>query len=656
MKTLRLIVLACAGLIFSAHAAEREVHTVIGSPAPEAVLIPKPQKINYSDGYYDFDAVNLIYDSKNQSIRQIATQVEKIFPVSKQTENYIDLQLALVKNKDLGPEGYKLTVGDGKIRIEAEQPAGLFYGTQTLFQLVPQATGYEQDRNSTNETKFFVNLIEIEDAPRFPWRGMMLDVSRHWFTKKEVMRYIDQIAEYKFNRFHWHLTDDQGWRIQIDALPRLTEIGAWRAPRVGGWWGRDPQKEGEAATYGGFYTKADIAEVIEYARQKHITVVPEIDVPGHSLEVLVAYPELACFPETAPTAVNVGNKFYGIDQNTLCVGNPKTMEYMEKIFSEVADMFPSEYIHVGGDEAWKGFWKECPKCQALMKKEKLKDENELQSYFIRQMEQLLKKHGKKLIGWDEIHEGGLAPEATVMSWRGMQGGIDAAKQGHHVIMTPNQHCYLDLYQGEPTAEPPTYSMCRLTDSYNWDPVPEGVDPEMILGGQGNLWAEAVPHFRQAEYMSWPRGWALAEVFWTNPELKNWENFIDRAEYQIMRNQYRKINVAESMYNAIVTTEMDSLENILITLDTEIPWLEVYYSFDDMKPDAWEPQRYTNPLTIPLNASRITIQTYYPKDRLPRKITSEEYNPSLYPAGKVIQLEIAELKKRAKKVERVIGNL
>lgn len=626
-------------------------------------LIPQPLALKTNNLHYQFDAINPIYNVKNKELKEIAEGLAERFRISSTTDEYIDFRMELVKDASLGDEGYRLKVGDDQVQIVAQKPAGIFYGVQTFYQLLGGAPMLSKEQQKEYDPKrqigsHSIEIIEIMDKPRFPWRGLMLDVSRHWFNKDEVKEYIDQMATLKFNRFHWHLTDDQGWRVQIDALPLLTEKGSMRAKRVGDWWTREPQREGEAATYGGFYTKADIAEVLEYARQRHVTVVPEVDVPGHMLAAIVAYPDLACFPDEAPKHVNVGNKFYTIDQNTICIGNPKTMQYMEKIFAELCEMFPSEYIHIGADEAWKGFWQKCPKCQALMAKENLKDVNELQSYFVRQMEKLLKKHGKKLIGWDEIHEGGLAPEATVMSWRGMQGGIDAAHQGHHVIMTPNQHCYLDLYQGEPTVEPNTYSMARLTDSYNWDPVPDGIAAEMILGGQGNLWAESLPTFRHVEYMTWPRGWALSEVFWSDPARKDWTDFVYRVNNWMNRldDVYGEgVNYARSMFNAIVTSEVDSLGNLQVRLGTELPgpFVEVYYTFDNTIPDPYNGYNYntfeSKPIPIPANASRITVQTF-------SRISKSRKKRSKDPAGQIIRLDIDELRSRAKKVDRVIGNL
>lgn len=610
---------------------------IAAARAESITIIPEPNRMEVGSGHYTFTDFGVYYDTKDPRLSEIVEILnEKIEPATgKQFKSVRQsgAELKLVIKNGSEPESYNFVSDARGVTIEASDPAGIFYGVQTLLQLLPAEI---KSQTLAESAVWQIPHVSISDQPRFGWRGLMLDVSRHWFSKEEVMAYIDQLAEYKMNRFHWHLTDDQGWRVQIDALPRLTEVGAWRAFRVGDWWHRDPQQPGEAATYGGFYTKEDIAEVLEYSRRRYVTVIPEIDVPGHSLAALVAYPELSCFQ--APEYVNVGNKFYGIDENSLCVGKPVVMEFMQKVLDEVVEMFPSEYIHIGGDECWKGFWAKCPDCQALKAREGLKDENELQSWFIRQMEKMLQEKGRKIIGWDEIHEGGLAPDATVMSWRGMQGGIDAARQGHHVIMTPNQHAYIDLYQGEPSVEPDTYSMLRLTDSYHFEPVPEGIDPEMILGGQGNLWAESVPRFRHAEYMTWPRGWALAEVFWTDPARKEWDGFIEKVEEHFRRADQADVNYARSMYNAIVSAEIDPEGTVLVTLSSEIP-LTIYYTWDNTFPDR-HGIHYEYPFKIPKDASRLTVTTYRDGKQI----------------GAMIKVPVEEIRKRAVKTERVIGNI
>ncbi len=596
-------------------------------------IIPKPEQVTLTEGSFTIKKTTVIYYNSSELLAVADYLNEKIggamgFNLKKVKKKRNGINLVILKEKDesLGSEGYKLDVAFDNIRITANKANGIFYGIQTLLQMLPPEI---KSKTARPAVEWKIPCAEITDKPRFAWRGLMLDVSRHFFTKEEVKAYIDQLAEYKMNVFHWHLTDDQGWRIEIESLPKLTEKGAWRAERVGDWWQREPRREGEPLTYGGFYTHNDIKEVVQYAKERFVEIVPEIDVPGHSLSTIVAYPEISCTHTVKD--INVGNKFYTVDENSLCVGNEKTFEYLDKIFTEIAGLFPSEYIHVGGDECYKGFWEKCPKCQKRMHDENLHDTKALQSYFIKRMEKMLQAKNKKLIGWDEILEGGLAPNATVMSWRGTKNGIKAAKAGHKVIMTPTKHCYLDLYQGEPSVEPSTYSMSRLSNSYNFEPVPEGVNPELILGGQGNLWSEAVPNFWHAQYMTWPRGWALAEVFWSSKENKNWTDFISRVEKHFKRADFAKINYAKSMYNAIVTPVLENEKELKIELDTELEDLDIYYTFDNTNPYIRSP-RYESPVSVPLNATRIKIVTYRGNK----------------PVGKLITLRIDELEKRAAK--------
>lgn len=600
-------------------------------PVPQTVTIGQDQFLLTSRAAIGFDPTNKQLDGIADFFNQKITPATG-FSLKKKEKG--DIQFILSEDANTGKEGYLLSVSGKGIKITASQPAGIFYGVQSLLQLLPPQI---KSKEAKPDMEWSIPYAEITDSPQFAHRGLMLDVSRHWFTKEEVMEYIDQLAEYKMNVFHWHLTDDQGWRIEIKSLPRLTEVGAFRAPRVGQWWQRERQQPGEEASYGGYYTQEDIKDVVDYAAKRFVRVIPEIDVPGHSLAALVAYPEMACLK--APQTINVGNKFYGEDENSLCAGNEASYEFMEKVLAEVTPLFPDEYVHIGGDECYKGFWDKCPKCRARMKAENLKNTHELQSYFIRRMETILKDKGKKLIGWDEIHEGGLAPEATVMSWRGMSGGILAAQSGHHVIMTPDNHCYLDLWQGEPSVEPDTYSMCRLSDSYKFNPVPEGVKPEMILGGQGNLWAESVPNFRHAQYMTWPRGWALSEVLWSGSDKKDWNNFVSRVENHFVRADQAEINYARSMYNAIITPYQTENKTVLIELSSELSDLDIYYTFDNTTPDRFSAQ-YTEALSIPKDATWLRVVTYRDKE----------------PVGKVITLDTKELIKRSGNNIRKVGNL
>ncbi|WP_298652710.1 family 20 glycosylhydrolase [uncultured Proteiniphilum sp.] len=591
-------------------------------------IIPQPVKVERLSGFYLFSAKSYFSISPDQNeLKEILnpfTGLYKPHTLIVKSENKADKQsirLELLSQNDntLGDEGYRLRIEPKGVRLEANKEAGIFYGLQTLMQLLPA------DYNGTD--KINIPCVSILDYPRFQWRGLLLDVSRHFFSKEFLKRYIDQMAKYKYNILQLHLTDDQGWRIQIDALPALTEKGAWRAERVGRFFRIEPQQSGEPATEGGFYTKADMREIIEYAKQRKVLILPEIEMPGHSLAAIVAYPGLSCTGEQY--RVNVGNNFYGKEDNALCVGNEAVFEYVDKVLEEVADLFPSPYIHIGGDECFKGFWQECPKCQKRIEEEGLKNLHELQSYFIKRVQKIAQSKGKQIIGWDEILEGGLAPGAIVTSWRGINGGIAAARKNHQVIMSPMDYCYLDLYQGEPSVEPKTYSMCLLSDCYNYEPVPENVDPYYILGGQGNLWTESVPAGRHAEYMTWPRAFALAETFWSAKDVRDWKSFIPRMEQHMKRLDASGVNYAKSVYNVIVSPVKDAEGKMThIELGAEIEGTEIYYTFDETDPDRYSKRYEGIPLSIPKSAETIRCITYY-KDKI----------------GKVVSLSLDELAKR-----------
>jgi hexosaminidase len=591
-------------------------------------IIPQPAQVDLKTGKFTMTGNTVIqyndreleflagYTSDNiLTLSKLQLQVKAMVGVQ---SNPGSISLLLDPNAGTAKEGYQLTVNANEISIRSITPQGVFYGVQTLMQLMPLS----------GEKK--IPCLAIRDEPRFAWRGLMLDVSRHFFTVDEVKRLIDQMVHYKFNLLHLHLSDDQGWRVEIKQLPKLTEVGAWRVPRTGLWWERDCAQAGEKATYGGFYTQEEIRDLVRYASTRHVNILPEIDVPGHSLAAIAAYPYLSS--TQLPYTVNPGCKFYGIDDNSLCAGRESTFEFLEKVFTEVAALFPFEYIHIGGDECYKGFWKKCEDCQKRMKDSGLKDVDELQSYFIKRLEKMLQDKGKKLMGWDEILEGGLAPNASVMSWRGMKGGIAAAKANHHVVMSPNDFAYLDLYQGDPAIEPPTYSLLRLNKVYSFEPVPEGVDPKFILGGQGNLWTESVPTFRQAEYMFWPRSFALAEVLWSPKSGRDWMGFISRTEAHLGRLALADINFATSFRDAIITPSKDAQGNLLIQLSTEIEGLTLYYTFDNTYPDHHGPMyRSGEKLSIPKDADTFRVITY--KDGKPM--------------GKMITISLEELMKRTK---------
>ena len=591
--------------------------TVYGQK-PAIQLIPQPVEIQQSEGVFVLTKTSTIgFDS--QESRKIAEMLsQKLnratgFSFKPQQDKAGSIQFNLNKAPvaQIGKEGYTLVSSSKGVVITANKQAGLFYGMQTLLQLLPK----EIESKTPITITWSVPSVKITDYPRFGWRGIMLDVSRNFFTKEEVKLYIDQIARYKYNTFHWHLTDDNGWRIEIKALPRLTEVGAWRVPRFGQFGQRAEPKKGEAATVGGFYTQADIKEIIQYAQERNVTIVPEIDVPGHSMSAIAAYPELSCTKDP-DTKVNPGSSFsewYNdgtfkmLIDNTLNPSDEKVYEFLDKVFTEMAVLFPNPYIHVGGDECYKGFWTKDPGCQALMKKMNMTHPEELQAYFMKRVEGILKAKGKKLIGWDEILEGGIGPEATVMSWRGIKGGIEAAKLGHDVVMTPTTFAYLDYQQGEQTIEPPIYSNLRLSKCYSYEPVPEGVDAKYILGGQGNLWTEQVVTLHHAEYMTWPRGWALAEDFWSPKESKNWANFVLRVEKQFERAEIEGVNYSPAIYDAIINVRGKEGE-MTLEMDSEVPGLDIYYTIDGAMPNIYS-IKYSNPFKLPSGPITVRVITY-----------------------------------------------
>jgi len=523
----------------------------------------------------------------------------------------IQLNLNTTPNNQLGKEGYALEVTPKGVAITANQPAGLFYGMQTLLQLFPK----EIESPTLSQANWSAAAAKITDYPRFGWRGVMLDVSRNFFTKEDVKKYIDEIARLKYNTFHWHLTDDNGWRIEIKSLPKLTSVGAWRVPRAGHFGERTDNKHGEAATDGGFYTHDDIREIVRYAQERNVTIVPEIDVPGHSMAAIAAYPELSC-TKNPDTKVNPGTEFadwYGNGtfkmkiENTLNPSDEKVYEFLDKVFTEVAALFPNQYIHVGGDECYKGYWKEDPGCQALMKKLNIRHVEDLQGYFMNRVEGILKAKGKKLLGWDEILEGGISPEATVMSWRGVKGGIEAAHLGHEVVMTPTTFAYIDYMQGDPSIDPPIYAHLRTIKSYSFEPVPEGVDPKYILGGQANLWTEQVPTLRHAEYMTFPRAWALAEVYWTPAARKNWDDFTRRMEAHFERADVAGINYSRAVYDALIRPTMKD-GKLWLELGCEVPGVDVFFTIDDTMPDRFS-TKYTKPVEMPDGPITLRVITY-----------------------------------------------
>ncbi len=523
-------------------------------------IIPEPESVEMGIGSFKITkATKILIVGENPATKNVAEYFLRQFNLASGYELQLvkfgvsgekkKLIIFDAKNYDasLGDEGYTLTCDKDGIVISGN-PHGLFYSVQTLFQLLPP---YVYGDKPVANIDWSVPAVTIKDKPRIEWRGMHLDVGRHIFPVSFIKRYIDFLAMHKLNMFHWHLTEDQGWRIEIKKYPRLTEIGAWRAGTQIG-----KTAEIDSVRYGGFYTQEEAREVVEYAAKKFITVVPEIELPGHSIAALASYPNLSC--TGGPFEVRT---LWGIDENIYCAGNDSVFTFLEDVLTEVMEIFPSKYIHIGGDEAPKTRWKECPKCQARIKNENLKDEHELQSYFIRRIEKFLNENGRQIIGWDEILEGGLAPNADVMSWRGITGGIEAAKQKHNVVMTPTSHCYFDYYQGPPEGEPLAIGgFLPLEKVYSYEPIPEELNEEereYIIGVQGNVWTEYIPTPEQAEYMALPRMCALAEVAWSPAEKRDTKNFLDR-----MNRHYERLDAMNVNYRWPALTGFD-YKNVFI---------------------------------------------------------------------------------------------
>lgn len=501
-------------------------------------IIPAPVSIKEMAGQFVFTGSSKIILSKITAETKLSTDFLALLiknptgwnlklTEGKKAENgsvFMGIDTA-VKNA----EGYLLLVKKRKITIKASTPAGLFYAVQTLRQLLPPDV---EKAGIVQGLKLTVPCCEIADEPRFAYRGMHLDVGRHLFPVESIRKYIDMIALQKMNTFHWHLTEDQGWRIEIKKYPKLTQVGAFRKETVAGHAHGKPEVY-DGKPYGGFYTQEEVKDIIAYAKSRFITIIPEIEMPGHALGALAAYPELSCSGGPFEVA-----KTWGVFNDVFCAGKEETFKFLEDVISEIAELFPSEYIHVGGDECPKTKWAKCKYCQKRIKDEGLKDEKELQSYFIKRMEKFINSKGKKLIGWDEILEGGIAPEATVMSWRGVEGGIEAAKQGHDVIMSPTTFVYLDYYQSEPAGEPLAIGgYLPLEKVYSFDPKFDELTPEQnrhILGLQGNVWTEYIPAPDQLQYMTYPRMLAISEIGWTPSVKKDFEDFLARLEVQKAR--------------------------------------------------------------------------------------------------------------------------
>lgn len=561
-------------------------------------IIPKPLDVNCK-GDASFllkDGVAVIYPENNQKMQDnaefLVNYVEKQTGVKLTSHAGMPVDGAICLTLDLNDdnaEAYKLIVNDKRVCISGASEAGVFYGIQTLRKSLPVA----QDIN--------VNLsaVEIYDKPRFAYRGAMLDVARHFYTVDEVKTFIDMLALHNINRFHWHLTDDQGWRIEIKKYPKLMSVASERKETVVGRWYSGIY---DGKPYGGYYTQDELRDVIDYAAKRHITIIPEVDLPGHMQAALTAYPELGC--TGGPYEVRT---IWGVSQDVLCVGNDFTLQFVKDVLSEVADIFPSEYIHIGGDECPKVRWEKCPKCQERIKSLGLKSdakhtkEQRLQSYMIQEAAKYLKEKGKRIIGWTEILEGGLVPDATLMSWIGESGGIEAAHQHHDVIMTPNTYLYFDYYQSKKVEDEPLAigGYLPIEKTYNYEPMPKELTEEeqqYIKGVQANLWTEYIPVFSQVQYMVLPRLGAAAEVQWTDPSKKDYKDFLRRVPHLVAVYDCYGWNYATHVYDVNVDMKADTVNHVLNVQLSTMADDPIYYTLDGQDPTE-KSLKYTKPFTI-----------------------------------------------------------
>jgi hexosaminidase len=524
----------------------------------------------------------------------------------------IHFLLNAVPDTEIGDEGYRLTVNDRQIRLSANKPAGIFYGMQTLLQLCPPEMESDSVRGGMVA---LVPAVDIMDRPRFGWRGLMLDVARHFFDKEQVKDFIDEMVRYKFNLLHLHLSDDDGWRIEIKSLPELTRKGAWSARRVGYYGSFPAPGPDEKRDQGGFYTQEDVREIVAYAKERFVDILPEIDVPGHSLATVASYPELSCTPEAVNYSVRSGEKIrywedgrpIGLVDNTLCPANEKVYAFLDKVFGEIASLFPFEYIHMGGDECAVNFWEKSDAVKELMRRQGLKTMEEVQGYFMKRVAGIIESKGRKAVGWDEIIDVGIPPNSMIMSWRDTTGGIRASKMGHAVVMTPKSHVYLDFMQGDRMIEPASFTITGLKKTYSFDPLPKSAVPALVKGAQGNLWTEQVYNVRHLQYMLWPRGMALAEAMWSPAEGKDWRDFQSRVENHFERLDGRNVRYSRTIYDPTFEVFMRGGDSLFVRLAVEAEDVKIHYSVDNSHPDAYYPV-YDTPIHIPKEAFMLKVVT------------------------------------------------
>lgn len=581
---IRLFYFIC--LIFGALCANAQ-HAMNVIPEPVSIKLQKGNKSFVFDKNicFKYDLADTLQEA---SVTLFQKQLKDIIGlVPSINENLPSKEITLQINDvlSLPKEGYVLSVMENSILIEAANSAGLLYGLQTLLQLIPLDGSLE------------IPLLKITDYPRLSWRGFMLDVSRHFFDKKYILKLLDVLAMHKINVFHWHLTDNHGWRVEIKKYPLLTQIAAWRADRTGlPWRQREPLQKGEVATYGGYYTQADVKEVVEYAAKLNIMVIPEIEMPGHCVEVFAAYPEYSC--ENKKLDVPVGG--VAIGNSVFCAGKESTFHFLEDVLDEILSLFPSEYVHIGGDEVSKTKWKSCKFCQQRINDEKLADEEQLQTYFMNRMVRYIERKGKRVIGWDDILQEGLSTNTIVMSWRGFEGGVEALKLGHPAIMTPSLFTYLNFYQASPDFEPANRSafVTSLKTAYSFNPIPKGLtskEQKNILGAQACVWTEFIPNEEHLEYMMFPRLGATADAMWALEKNRDWDAFLQKQPAQKERYRRLGLNYSEGSYQ--VGNALSYRKNtVTATLSSEQINPEMRYTTDGTVPNINSPI-YSKPLTF-----------------------------------------------------------
>ncbi|GAB3928378.1 family 20 glycosylhydrolase [Larkinella terrae] len=628
--------------------------TGFGQPVNTYSIIPKPAGLEAREGRFTFTASTLVRIPAGQPelqtiaenfVRQLNSASGFAIRIQAGSETQSAgnmLSFVSVNDAALGSEGYRIDCRSNAITVEAAKPAGFFYAVQSLYQLLPpEIFGSKPAVSSVN---WSVPACRIEDRPRLNYRGLHLDVARHFFPVSFIKKYIDLLALHKFNTFHWHLTDDQGWRIEIKKYPKLTQVGGWRKETlIGHYYESDPQQF-DGQPYGGFYTQDEVREVVRYAKSKYVTIIPEIETPGHALAILAAYPEFGCSAGPYETATK-----WGIFSDILCPYE-KTFTFLQDVLTEVMDLFPGPYIHIGGDECPKTAWKNSAFCQQLMKQLKLKNENQLQRYFTARIDRWVNSKGRKIIGWDEIMDGEspvarVSARAVVMSWRGTEGGLKAARQGHDVIMTPENFVYLDHYQADRSQEPLAFGrFTPLEETYSYDPVPADLPASVqqhILGVQASVWTEYLATPGQVEYMVWPRAAAVAELAWTPSGRKNWPDFTHRLPVLFRRLDNLGVGYSRAYYDVLAEQTPLTDGSLQVRLEANEKTAEIRFSTDGSEPTA-QSERYVQPirLTKPAAVKAVTVQN----GRVIGEVQSWNFAVSKA-TGKTLQLATAATKPR-----------